>query len=134
MAASAVETICRMYDTWNDEGVEALRSHCTPDVVWHDDPQLPGASTSEGIEAVVARFQDFLDVIGHFQIDVREVDELQDGRHYSIVSVRVRGEGSGAIVADDHVHVMRVDDDLVAELWQYVDAHSARRHLDLPPG
>jgi hypothetical protein len=50
------------------------------------------------------------------------------------VSVRVRGEGSGAIVADDHVHVMRVDDDLVAELWQYVDAHSAHRDLDLPPG
>lgn len=134
MAESAVETICRMYDTWNADGVEAFRAHCTPEVIWHDDPQLPDASRCEGVEAVMARFQDYIDAVGHFRIDVREVGGLDDGRHYSVVSVTVRGEGSGAVVTNDHVHVMRVDEGLVAELWQHLDADRARRELGLPPG
>ena len=57
-----------------------------------------------------------------------------DGRHYSVVSVTVRGEGSGAVVTNDHVHVMRVDDDLVAELWQHLDADRARDELGIDGG
>jgi ketosteroid isomerase-like protein len=134
MTSDAAETIRRMYDTWNAHGVETFRSHCTPDVVWHDDPQLPDASTSEGVEAVVARFQGFIDAIGHFRIDVREIGELDGGRHYSVVSVTVRGEGSGAEFMDDHLHVLRVADGRVAEMWQRLDARAARRCLGVEPG
>ena len=131
MTANAVETICRMYDTWNADGVEAFRSHCTADVVWHDDPQLPDAARCEGVDAVVARFQDYIDAVGHFRIEVREVGALDDGRHYSIVSVTIRGEESGAEVVDDHLHVLRVTDGRVAEMWQRLDARAAREDLGL---
>jgi ketosteroid isomerase-like protein len=131
MGETAVETIRRMYDTWNADGVEAFTAHCAPDVVWHDDPQLPDATTSEGVAAVVARFQDYIDAVGHFRIDPREVGELEDGRQYSIVTVTIRGEESGAEVVDDHVHVLRVSDGRLAEMWQYLDARTARRDLGL---
>jgi ketosteroid isomerase-like protein len=134
VADNAVETIYRMYDTWNADGVEAFRSHCTPDVIWHDDPQLPDAARCDGVEAVVARFQDYIDAVGHFRIEVREVGGLDDGRHYSVVSVTVRGEGSGAVVTSDHLHVLRVADDRVAELWQHLDAEQARAELGIGRG
>jgi ketosteroid isomerase-like protein len=134
MGEDADALIRSLYATWNAEGVETFRSHCTPDVAWHDDPQLPDATTSKGIDTVVARFAELLDVIGHFRIELQETGDLEDGRHYSVVSVTVRGQGSGAVVEDDHLHVLRVEDGLVAEFWLHLDLERARRELGLARG
>jgi ketosteroid isomerase-like protein len=120
-----------LYATWNAEGVETFRSHCTEDVAWHDDPQVPDATTSKGIERVVSRFQGLIDTIGHFQIDVQQLGELDDGRRYSVVQVTARGQGSGAVVEEEHLHVLRVADGLVAEFWLHLDVERARREFGL---
>jgi ketosteroid isomerase-like protein len=120
-----------LYETWNAEGVETFRAHCTEDVVWHDDPQVPDATTSAGIDAVVARFGTIIDTIGHFRLDVRETGDLDDGRQYSVVSVTARGHGSGVELSDDHLHVLRIEDGSVREFWLHLDAERARRELGL---
>ena len=131
----ATEGLIRsLYASWNAEGVETFRSHCTEDVAWHDDPRVPDATTSEGIERVVSRFQGLIDTIGHFQIEVQQLGDLDDGRHYSVVSVTVRGQGSGLVVDDDHLHVLRIEDGLVAEFWLHLDVERALRELGLASG
>ena len=134
MGEDAHALIRQLYAAWNDEGVEAFRTHCTEDVAWHDDPRVPDATTSNGAEQVVSRFQGLIGMLGHFQLDVGELGELEDGRHYSVVSVTVRGQGSGLVVEDDHLHVLRLEDGLVAEFWLHLDVERARRELGLVPG
>jgi ketosteroid isomerase-like protein len=123
-----------LYATWNADCVETFRTHCAEDVAWHDDPRVPDATTSKGIEGVVSRFQAVIATIGHFRIEVQELGELDDGRRYSVVQVTARGQGSGAVVADDHLHVLRVEDGLVAEFWLHLDVERARRELGLASG
>ena len=134
MGEDADALIGQLYASWNDEGVVAFRTHCTEDVAWHDDPRVPDATTSMGTEGVVSRFQGLIDTIGHFQIDVQELGDLEDGRHFSVVSVTVRGQGSGLVVDDDHLHVLRLEDGLVAEFWLHLDVERARRELGLTSG
>jgi ketosteroid isomerase-like protein len=134
MGEDADALIRQLYATWNDEGVEAFRTHCTEDVAWHDDRRVPDATTSRGTEGVVSRFQGLIDTIGQFQIDIRELGDLEDGRHYSVVSVTVRGQGNGLVVEDDHLHVLRLEDGLVAEFWLHLDVERARRDLGLVEG
>jgi ketosteroid isomerase-like protein len=110
VAEDAEALIRSLYSTWNAEGAETFRAHCTEDVVWHDDPQLPDATTSAGLDAVVARFGEIVDTIGHFRIDVQEMGNLDDGRQYSVVSVTARGQGSGVVISDEHLHVLRIED------------------------
>jgi hypothetical protein len=46
----------------------------------------------------------------------------------------VRGQGSGLVVEDDHLHVLRLEDGLVAEFWLHLDVERARRDLGLVEG
>jgi ketosteroid isomerase-like protein len=124
-------TIRAFYDRWNDDQSASLPGTATEDVVWHDDPILPEATVHEGREAVAAHMDEFVDLMGHFQIGVRELGELDDGRWYALLAVSAQGQASGAPVERDHVHAIRVAEGRVAEIWMYTDAAQARRELGL---
>jgi ketosteroid isomerase-like protein len=124
-------TIRAFYDRWNADGPASLSDTATEGIVWHDDPILPGAADHEGREAVAAHMEEFVDMMGHFQIGVRELGELGDGRWYAVLAVSAQGRASGAPVARDHVHAIRVADHRVAEISMYTDAAKARRELGL---
>jgi ketosteroid isomerase-like protein len=131
MGEDAKALIRDLYTTWNRDGVEAFRAYASPNVVWRDDPRLPDPVTAEGLDAVISRFQDYIDVVGLFQLKPLEIAEVGDGRLYSVVTVTVRGEGSGATVSDDHLHIVRVADGRIAELWQRLDVGQAKRELGI---
>src|SRR5438309_3697177 len=126
--AESTETILRaFYEDWNAEATVAFERHCSPDLVWHDDPEVPDASTREGLQAAIARLNEYVEVVGHFQTVVREIGRLGDGRHYVVITVTIKGEGSGIGLAADHLHVIRMEGDRVAEMWQRIDAARARQ-------
>jgi len=126
-----VEILRRVYEASQidgDEGVDAVLSCCSDDVVWVSDPQLPGGGTHQGKEAVRG-YLTGLSVFESVTVDVEEITDLGD-RALGITTFH-GSPPDGPEVEWVWCHLVSVRDGLITEARSFMDADSARRAAGL---
>jgi ketosteroid isomerase-like protein len=94
-----VEVARRIFDAFNRRDVEAFVALLGPDVVWEENPELPGlrdvyrgrAEVREWLAAV-------LEVFENLQVEVVELTDLSDDRVFAETVLTALGQGSGVPV------------------------------------
>jgi ketosteroid isomerase-like protein len=131
MSGGNVEILRRVYEASQidgAEGVEAVLSCCSDDVVWVSDPRLPGGGTHEGRDAV----RDYLNGLSVFEsvtVDIEEITDLGE-RALGITTFHGRPP-QGPEVEWVWCHLVSVRDGLITEARSFMDADSARRAAGL---
>ena len=77
-----------------------------PDVEWHDQRELPGATVHQGVEEVERHLAAAQDALEYEAMDLLEVLDA-DPCVVAVYRVRARGRGSGVPVERDAVYVYR---------------------------
>jgi ketosteroid isomerase-like protein len=99
MSQENVELALRTLDAFNRQDFDAFVALLSPDVVWEENPELPGLrevyrGRAEVREWMVA----VLEVVENLHIEVEEVTELGDDRVFTETVLTARGKGSGVPV------------------------------------
>jgi ketosteroid isomerase-like protein len=99
MSQENVELGLRTLDAFKRRDVDALVALLSPDVVWEENPELPGLrevyrGRAEVREWMVA----VLEVFENLQVEVAEITELGDDRVFAETVLTARGKGSGVPV------------------------------------
>jgi ketosteroid isomerase-like protein len=99
MSQENVELALRTLDAFDRRDVDAFVALLGPDVVWEENPELPGLrdvyrGRAEVREWMVA----VLEVFENLEVEVAEVTELGDDRVFTETVLRARGKGSGVPV------------------------------------
>jgi ketosteroid isomerase-like protein len=99
MSQENVELALRALDAFKRRDVDALVALLGPDVVWEENPELPGLrevyrGRAEVREWMVA----VLEVFENLQVEVAELTELGDDRVFAETLLTARGKGSGVPV------------------------------------
>jgi ketosteroid isomerase-like protein len=89
----------RALDAWNRRDVDAFVALVSPDVVWEENPELPGLrEVYRGRAEVRAWMEEVLEVVESPQLELEEITELGDDRVFGEIFLTGRGKGSGAPV------------------------------------
>ena len=99
MSRENVELALRALDAFKRRDVDAFVALLSPDVVWEENPELPGLreiyrGRAEAREWMVA----VLEVLENLQFEVAELRELGDDRVFGEGVLTASGKGSGAPV------------------------------------
>jgi ketosteroid isomerase-like protein len=99
MSEENVEIGLRTLDAFKRRDVDALVALLDPDVVWQENPELPGLrevyrGRAEVREWMVA----ILEVFENLHVEVAEITELGDDRVFAEIVLTARGKGSGVPV------------------------------------
>jgi ketosteroid isomerase-like protein len=99
MSQENVELALRALDAFTRRDVDAVDDLVSPDVVWEENPELPGLrevyrGRAEVREWMVA----VLEVFEHLDVEVVELTELGDARVFAEILLTARGRGSGVPV------------------------------------
>ncbi len=114
---------------WEAASTSSLREHAErwwdPEIVYHEDPRFPGAATHRGREAVLARWEEYLEVLESTGPPRVERAEARDDHVVLRVAFPTRAIGSG--VAMEHVWGYRqwMRDGRIVELSAFHDPEAA---------
>jgi ketosteroid isomerase-like protein len=99
MSRENVELSLRALDAWNRRDVDAFVALVSPDVVWEENPELPGLrEVYRGRAGVREWAEEVLEVLESPHSEVVEITELGDDRVFGEIFLTGRGKGSGAPV------------------------------------
>jgi ketosteroid isomerase-like protein len=99
MSQENVELSLRALDAWNRRDVDALVALVSPDVVWEENPELPGLrEVYRGRAEVRAWMEEVLEVLENLHVEVAKITELGDDRVFGETVLTARGKGSGVPV------------------------------------
>jgi ketosteroid isomerase-like protein len=93
MSQETVEIVRRVFETFNREGPEAALTALSPNVEWHDLPELPDAELHYGHAGFLKSINQFF---GALEDSTVNVDELIDFDEDVVVCARVVGRGRGS--------------------------------------
>ena len=82
----------RLVEAFNAFDIDAVIGLCAPDVVVHENPAFPGASTYRGHDGVRAMLEDWAESFEGWHTDVREI--VVDGDEVTLVGTY---EGRGRV-------------------------------------
>jgi ketosteroid isomerase-like protein len=99
MSEENVELAFRALDAFKRRDVDAVDAVVSPDVVWEENPELPGLrevyrGRAEVREWMVA----VLEVLENLDAEVAELTELDNDRVFAEIVLTARGKGSGVPV------------------------------------
>ena len=99
MSQENVELVRELTDAVNRLDVDALVALLTPDVVWEENPELPGLrEVYRGRAEVRAWAEEVLEVVEDPHSEFEQITELRDDRVFTENVVAGRGKGSGVPV------------------------------------
>jgi ketosteroid isomerase-like protein len=101
-----------------------------PDVEWHNDPEMPGATVHRGIDAMMADIRSQGEAWEERRIEPVEVLETDDGA-IVFVDLYVRGKASGAPALVKGAHVITLRDGLIVRVRAFIDREQALRAAGL---
>jgi ketosteroid isomerase-like protein len=116
------DTIRRAFETWNEEGAEAVVDRFwTADAVYREMPGWPAAGVFTGRDAVLERMRSLVEVLGPIEVQLEDLLEAEDGRLVAIV--RIVGEASqpSTSYTQSFAVVHRMRGGRVAEADYYLD-------------
>jgi ketosteroid isomerase-like protein len=99
MSEENVELVRAGVDAFNRRDLDAALASLSPDVVWEENPELPGSREIYRGRAEVREWIDeILEVAETFHIEIVEITDLGDDRVFTENVVTGRGTGSGVPV------------------------------------
>jgi ketosteroid isomerase-like protein len=99
MSQENVELALRALDAFDRRDVDAFVAHLSPDVVFEENPELPGLrAVYHGRAEVREWMAAVLEVLEGLEVEVAEIRELGDDRVFSETVMAARGRGSGVPV------------------------------------
>ena len=105
------------FDAFAAGDLAAVRELSRPDAVWHAQRLGLLGGDHEGWPAVAAFFDRTMELTnGSFSVTIEDV--LTDDSSVAAVA-RSRGERDGRRLDDRQVHLFRLENGLVAEVWQF---------------
>ena len=126
LSASERDWLDGLYAVWNESGPEGLaRGAWHPSIVWHDPPDAPDTGVHRGIDTVVEHLSIRLEAIGSATVTVKCA--WWAGRDTVVVDISLHsgGRSSGIELDVPVVHVLRMDDGQVTEVWEYFQRDQA---------
>ncbi|MGZ5355652.1 MAG: nuclear transport factor 2 family protein [Solirubrobacterales bacterium] len=97
MSQNNVELALRTLDAFNGRDVDAFIASLSPDVVWEENPELPGLrEVYRGRAEVRDWIAEILEVVEDLHAEVKGITELADDRILTETVLSARGKGSGA--------------------------------------
>jgi len=102
-----------------------------PDVEYREDPRWPGSDSYRGIDAVRARFHDYLEAM---QVSL-ELDDVIDAGDRVVALYRAigTGAGSGSPYEQAWAWVIELKDGRIADFQAYLDREAALAAAGLGP-
>jgi ketosteroid isomerase-like protein len=110
MSQENVELVRRLFALWNrtrgvgDEALELADEFFDPDVEWHDQPELPGATVHHGIEEAQRHLAAAQEALDYDRADLLELLDA-DPRVLAVCRIHAHGRVSGAPAERDAFHV-----------------------------
>jgi ketosteroid isomerase-like protein len=110
MSQENVELVRRVFTLWNqasageEEALDIAAECFAPDVEWHDQRELPGATVHHGIEEVGQHLAASQEALDYDRPDLLELLDA-DPRVLAAYRIRARGRLSGAPVERDAFHL-----------------------------
>jgi ketosteroid isomerase-like protein len=96
MSEENVELAPRTLDEFNRRDVDAFIALLSPDVVWEENPELPGLrEVYRGRAEVRGWIEEVLEVVENLHIELEELTDLGDDRVFTETVLTARGKGSG---------------------------------------
>jgi ketosteroid isomerase-like protein len=115
------DTIRRAFDTWNDEGAEAVVDRFwTEDAIYREMPGWPDAGEFRGRDAVLERMRGLVEFMGPIEVSLEDLIEAEDGRLVAVVRMIGEPEGPTSYTQSFAV-VHRMREGRVAEADYYLD-------------
>ena|SRR5215211_5498479 len=115
MSQENVEVVRRAHEAFNRAGLGSEDTYriaaelLDPEVQWHDQRELPGATVHHGIDEVVRHLASAEESVHYDPSDLLEL--LDAGpRVVAVYRIHARGRSSGAPVERDSVHVYSFKD------------------------
>jgi ketosteroid isomerase-like protein len=112
MSEETVELVRRGHEVisqsgWDSEDARRIGTEMLhPDVEWHDQRELPGATVHQGVEEVERHLAAAQEALEYEAMDLLEVLDA-DPCVVAVYRVRARGRSSGVPVERDAVYVYR---------------------------
>jgi steroid delta-isomerase-like uncharacterized protein len=99
MSQETVELARRIFDAFSRRDVDAFVALLGPDVVWEENPELPGLrDVYRGRAEVREWMAAVLEVFENQKVEVVELTDLSDDRVFAETVLTARGQGSGVPV------------------------------------
>ena len=111
---------------YTEGGVDAMAEAWHDDVVYEEDPRWPGAGTYRGRSAVVARFREYEEQLGHGAVTAESVDERGED---ILLVFRHSGVTPGADLPFEHrwAWVVQLREGKAVHIRAFLDPEDARK-------
>jgi ketosteroid isomerase-like protein len=119
-----VALVCRIYEAWNSEGLDALAPWLADAVELADAPQMPDAETIVGRDATIARLREVNEAMGGGTVDLRELTAF--GEAVLVSMLWKAGTQPGSAEFGEVFHVVRLEGKRIASVHVFVDEEAAR--------
>jgi ketosteroid isomerase-like protein len=133
MSQENVEIVRRMTQVWNARGWQGVVDDglLHPDIEYHDDPDWPEGRSASGTDALVERFDEVLEAIGHRGHAAVE-QTVAHGAHVALV-FRLTGEGSASRIPYGYRwgFLCRIRDGQIDYIQAHLDATAALDAVEL---
>jgi ketosteroid isomerase-like protein len=120
MSQQNVDAVKAGYEAFNRRDFDTLFEFYDPEIVWEQDEGFVEPGTRRGHEGVRGAFDSLFDGFENFQIEVREVIDVDDDRVVAVTRVTAIGKGSGVEV-----------DNVGGSIWTLRDEKAVRVQLYL---
>src|ERR687897_739512 len=128
MSEEAVEVVRNAFEGAGARGVqETAETYWHPDVEYVEDPRWPGTSRYKGRDAVLRRFQGYMEDLGREEDLTVTVERVFDAGERQVPFVRVQRRASTSGVPLEHLwgYVVEVREGLLAYLRAYYEPWDA---------
>ena len=134
MGAENLDIARAMYAAWNEGNVDRMIDFWAEDGDWRweDAPEVPDARVVVGREEVEAHLRELMSLLGAFEIQVKELSEINRGQVLAVVTGRIRGAKSGVELEDGGIHLVDFVDGRVRRFRTFRDREQALAAADSP--
>jgi ketosteroid isomerase-like protein len=108
----------------------ASELHWHPEIVYVEGDDWPGAGTFQGRDAILARFEEYSEVIGDLEAEAESIDELDDGRVLAVIRAYGRSV-AGVPVERRWAYVFTISDEKLIHWQAELDPERTRTELGL---
>jgi ketosteroid isomerase-like protein len=116
------DTIRRAFETWNEEGAEAVVDRFwTEDAIYREMPGWPDAGVFRGRDEVLGRMRGLVEFMGPIEVSLEDLVEAEDGRLVAVVRMAGEPDDASTSYTGSFAVVHRMRDGRVAEADYYLD-------------
>lgn len=122
MSQADADTIRRAFETWNEEGAEAVVDRFwTEDAVYREMPGWPDAGVFRGRDEVLERMRSLVEFMGPIEVSLEDLIETGDGRLVAVVRMVGEPDEGSTSYTQSFAVVHRMREGRVAEADYYLD-------------